>query len=90
MNTRSGYRQQHRSEIGKAKPRNLGFAIWPELLKVAERDAAKFNCSLSFVMNTALSVTLGVDVGEKYWTPKEEYRKPKRGKLVHFRKRKTA
>lgn len=81
-------RRQHRAEIGKPKPLQFGIAIYPELLRQLQHDADKFNVSMSFVINTALSVTFGIDVGEKYWSP-EGYKKPQRkknGRVVKFRR----
>ena len=80
----AGVRYQARSK--DAKPRNFGFCIHPELLAAVERDARKFNCSCSFVINTAIAAIMSIDVGEKYWVPKDVKEK-KNGSVVKFRKR---
>lgn len=81
-------RQQGRRYGNEVKTKDLGFSIHPELLSAVRADALKFNVSCSFVINTALSITMGIDVGEKYWILKGE--KPKEERIIHFRKRRSA
>jgi len=64
-------RQQKKAPRGDAKPRNFGFNIHPELLFAIERDARKFNCTANFIINTAIALTMGIDVGEKYYQPED-------------------
>jgi len=53
-------------------PKNkvMGFYIHPELVSAVKQDALKFNVSVSFVINTAIAAIMGIDVGEKYYVPK--------------------
>ena len=60
--------QARNYEEPKEKP--LGFAIHSELLAAIRQDALKFNVSVSFVINTAIAAIMGIDVGEKYYVPK--------------------
>jgi hypothetical protein len=68
---RETIRMQKRAPNGEGKPKPLGFRIHPELLFAIEKDAQKFNCSAAFVINTAIALTMGIDVGEKYYQPED-------------------
>jgi len=44
-----------------------GISLRPELLDAVRQDAEHFNCSMSFVVNTAIALALGIEIEEKYY-----------------------
>jgi len=62
----------------EVKPKVMGFYIHPELISAIRQDALKFNVSVSFIINTAIAAIMGIDIGEKYYVPKNGI--PKNGR----------
>ena len=77
----------NRQKVVKGQKRlRLSSSVHKAVRKAIESDAKLFNCSLSFVQNTALADCYGIEIEEKYYLIERR----KRAKNVVQFKRKRA
>lgn len=57
-------RQQPR--LPKGERRSLSSGVERQIRKAVEREALRFNCTMSFVVKVAVADALGVDIDQRY------------------------